>query len=71
MVYPVVVIIVACVIVRFILIFIIPKFETIFKDFSVPLPGMTEFLIEPATWFVKYFYVVFRCSRCSSGSSSS
>ena len=39
MVYPIVVIIVACVIVGFILYFIIPKFEAIFKDFGVPLPG--------------------------------
>ena len=38
MVYPFVVIFVACVIVGFILYFIIPKFEAIFKDFGVPLP---------------------------------
>ena len=38
MVYPIVVILVACVIVGFILYFIIPKFEAIFKDFGVPLP---------------------------------
>ena len=41
MVYPIVVIFVACVIVGFILYFIIPKFEAIFKDFDVPLPRMT------------------------------
>ncbi len=41
MVYPIVVIFVACVIVGFILYFIIPKFESIFKDFNVPLPKMT------------------------------
>src|SRR3954464_12622226 len=40
MVYPIVVIFVACVIVGFILYFIIPKFESIFKDFGVPLPKM-------------------------------
>ena len=41
MVYPVVVITVACVIVGFILYYIIPKFEAIFKDFDIPLPRMT------------------------------
>src|SRR5215210_492301 len=41
MVYPIVVIFVACVIVGFILYFIIPKFELIFKDFNVDLPAMT------------------------------
>ena len=39
MVYPIVVIIVACVIVGFILYFIIPKFEKIFKDFGVDAAG--------------------------------
>ena len=46
MVYPVVVITVACVIVGFILYYIIPKFESIFKDFNIPLPRMTMILIE-------------------------
>ena len=59
MVYPIVVISVACVIVGFILYFIIPKFEAIFKDFGVPLPGMTIFLIKASHFLIKYFYVVF------------
>ena len=59
MVYPIVVIFVACVIVGFILYFIIPKFEAIFKDFGVPLPGMTIFLIEASHFIIKYFYIVF------------
>ena len=59
MVYPVVVIFVACVIVGFILYFIIPKFESIFKDFNVPLPKMTIFLIDASHFLIKYFYVVF------------
>jgi type IV pilus assembly protein PilC len=59
MVYPIVVILVACTIVGFILYFIIPKFEAIFKDFGVPLPKMTIFLIEASHFLIKYFYVVF------------
>jgi len=59
MVYPVVVIFVACVIVGFILYFIIPRFESIFKDFGVPLPKMTIVLIEASHFLIKYFYVVF------------
>lgn len=59
MVYPLVVIFVACVIVGFILYFIIPKFEAIFKDFGVPLPAMTVFLIEASHFVIKYFYLVF------------
>ncbi len=59
MVYPIVVILVACTIVGFILYYIIPKFESIFKDFGVPLPRMTVFLIEASHFLIKYFYVVF------------
>ncbi|MGE3821354.1 MAG: type II secretion system F family protein, partial [Isosphaeraceae bacterium] len=58
MVYPIVVVFVACVIVGFILYFIIPKFEAIFKDFGVPLPKMTIFLIEASHVLIEYFYVV-------------
>jgi type IV pilus assembly protein PilC len=58
MIYPIVVIFVACVIVGFILYFIIPKFELIFKDFNVDLPAMTVFLIKASHFVVNYFYVV-------------
>jgi type IV pilus assembly protein PilC len=57
MVYPIVVITVACAIVGFILYFIIPKFEAIFKDFGVDLPSMTKFLIKASHFVVDYFYV--------------
>ncbi len=58
MIYPIVVIFVACVIVGFILYFIIPKFEVIFKDFNVDLPAMTVFLITASHFVVNYFYIV-------------
>ncbi|WZO97195.1 type II secretion system F family protein [Isosphaeraceae bacterium EP7] len=58
MVYPVVVITVACVIVGFILYFIIPKFESIFKDFGVSLPKMTIFLISASHIIIDKFYLV-------------
>ncbi len=58
MVYPIVVILVACVIVGFILYFIIPKFEAIFADFGVDLPGMTIFLIKASHVVVQKFYLV-------------
>src|SRR5437879_3134037 len=58
MVYPIVVISVACAIVGFILYFIIPKFEAIFADFGVDLPKMTIFLINASHFVVKRFWVV-------------
>jgi type IV pilus assembly protein PilC len=58
MVYPAVVILVAMVIVGFILYFIIPKFEVIFLDFGVDLPGMTKFLIVASHFVIQKFWVV-------------
>ncbi len=50
MIYPAVVVFVAISIVTFIMVFIIPKFEEIFADFGVPLPGITIFLINMSRW---------------------
>lgn len=59
MVYPLVVISVACIIVGFILYYIVPKFTAIFKDFGVALPVMTVMLIHASEWLIKYFYIAF------------
>src|SRR6516165_11150707 len=58
MVYPAVVIIVAFLILTFIMIFIIPKFQQIFKEFKLKLPWLTTALIETSRWFVRYWYVL-------------
>src|SRR6202011_1716048 len=42
MIYPVVVILVAVLILCFIMLYIIPKFQKIFKDFNMKLPEMTQ-----------------------------
>lgn len=58
MVYPIVVITVACAIVGGIMYFIIPKFEAIFADFGVDLPVMTVFLIHASHFVIQKFWVV-------------
>src|ERR1051325_5092927 len=58
MVYPCVVITVAVLILTFIMIFIIPKFEKIFADFKLKLPFITRILIDTSRWFVKFWYVL-------------
>ncbi|MBC7834616.1 MAG: type II secretion system F family protein [Phycisphaerales bacterium] len=50
MIYPITVVIIALAIVTFIMVFIIPKFEEIFKDFGVKLPSVTRFLINTSRW---------------------
>ncbi len=51
MVYPIVVIVIAIIILSAIMVFIIPKFEEIFKDFGVALPALTMWLINTSRWF--------------------
>ena len=50
LIYPVVVIMVAVVIVTGIMVFVIPKFQEIFNDFNVELPGLTVWLIGVSMW---------------------
>src|SRR5438105_153059 len=62
MIYPGVVISIAVGIVSMIMIFVIPKFETIFKDFNTKLPAVTEILLDTSNWFAKQYgwaYVLF------------
>lgn len=58
MIYPVVVILVAVSILTFIMLFIIPKFEKIFKDFNMKLPALTQWLMDTSRWFSNYWYVL-------------
>src|SRR5215813_182540 len=58
MVYPVVVVLVAVGILTFIMIYIIPKFEKIFKDFKMKLPQLTEMLMATSRWFATYWYIL-------------
>ncbi len=50
MIYPTVVVTVAVVIVTGIMVFVIPKFQEIFNDFQVELPGLTIWLIQMSLW---------------------
>ncbi len=50
MIYPTVVVIIAIAIVTGIMYFVIPKFEEIFADFEIELPGLTKFLIQASSW---------------------
>src|SRR3954454_4701325 len=62
MIYPAVVISIAVGIVSMIMIFVIPKFEQIFKDFKTELPGITKVLLAVSRWFATEYgwaYVLF------------
>jgi len=55
MIYPIVVISIAVGIVSMIMIFVIPKFEDIFKDFGTKLPGVTVLLLAISRWFANQY----------------
>src|SRR3954466_11418840 len=62
MIYPGVVISIAVGIVSMIMIFVIPKFETIFRDFKTELPAITKVLLVVSRWFANDYgwaYVLF------------
>ena len=50
MIYPSVVICFSVLIVTGIMIFVVPKFREIFKDFKTSLPALTEMLLSISTW---------------------
>src|SRR5688500_18449183 len=54
MIYPAVVITIAVGIVSMIMVFVIPKFETIFADFGTKLPPITQILLDVSRWFANW-----------------
>ncbi len=58
MMYPLIVMIVAMLIVTFIMLYIIPKFEEAFTQLSVELPGVTKALMTVSRWAVESWYIV-------------
>lgn len=56
MIYPAVVISIAVLILTGIMIYVIPKFQSIFEDFGVELPGLTVWLISASLWVAGDYY---------------
>ena len=58
-VYPLVILIVAVVVVSLVIVWVIPKFRTIFDSFQVELPRPTQILLDVSRVSVEYWYLVF------------
>jgi len=58
MVYPAVVLTVACLILTAIMTFIIPKFEKMFNDLGVALPRPTQILINTSAWIKTHWFYI-------------
>ena len=57
--YPTAVVVVAFVVVTIIMIFVIPQFEEMFKNFGADLPAPTVVVMNMSKAFVKYWYIIF------------
>jgi type IV pilus assembly protein PilC len=58
MVYPTVVVGVACLVVALLLVFVIPTFEKMFSDFGGTLPAPTRIVISLSEWMQRFWWAV-------------
>ena len=58
LVYPASVIVVALVVTIILLVFVVPQFEAVFKDFGAELPAMTQFVVSLSEIVQEYFLYV-------------
>jgi type IV pilus assembly protein PilC len=57
--YPTAVVVVAFIITAILLIFVIPQFESLFKDFGADLPALTVMVINASKVFTEWWYLIF------------
>ncbi|HAT09168.1 MAG TPA: pilus assembly protein PilC [Planctomycetes bacterium] len=58
LIYPCAVLTIAVAILTFIMVFIVPKFEQIFRDLNIRLPALTSLLIEMSRFMGSYWWVI-------------
>ncbi|MBA2481036.1 MAG: type II secretion system F family protein [Planctomycetes bacterium] len=58
LIYPVAVLTIASSILTFIMVFIVPKFEQIFKELGITLPGLTLFLIDFSRFMSSWWWAL-------------
>lgn len=59
MIYPAVVLLVAFVATAFMMIFVIPQFESLFQGFGADLPAFTRLILDISEVFVNYWWLIF------------
>lgn len=57
--YPAVVIVVALLVSAILLIFVVPQFENVFKQFGADLPAFTKIIVAASRFMVSNWYIVF------------
>jgi type IV pilus assembly protein PilC len=56
--YPIAVIAVAIIVSAILLIFVVPQFESVFKDFGAELPAFTQMIVTASRFMVSYWWIV-------------
>jgi len=59
MIYPLAVVVVAFVITAILLIFVIPQFEALFKNFGGDLPALTQLVVQMSRVFTSWWWAIF------------
>jgi len=57
--YPTAVLIMAFIVTAVLMIFVIPQFASLFKDFGADLPALTVLVVNASNFFVAYWYLIF------------
>jgi type IV pilus assembly protein PilC len=57
--YPIAVVVVAFIITAILLIFVIPQFESLFKDFGAELPALTVMVVNLSRFFTEWWWAIF------------
>jgi type IV pilus assembly protein PilC len=58
LIYPVAVLTIAVAILTFIMVFIVPKFEQIFRDLNIKLPALTVLLIDMSNFMASFWWII-------------
>lgn len=58
LVYPIAILVVAFVVVAGLLVFVIPKFETVFASSGQELPGLTKMVVSMSKVFISYWWMI-------------
>ncbi|CAM4069701.1 type II secretion system F family protein [Vibrio neonatus] len=51
LIYPLSVLIVACIVMIIMMIFVVPQFSSLFRSFGAELPALTQFTLDASQWF--------------------
>jgi type IV pilus assembly protein PilC len=57
-IYPSIVLFVAFVVISVMIVYVIPKFSSVFNSFGIELPGLTQTLLNVSDFAVTYWYIV-------------